>query len=327
MQQSPPGTHLRIAAAPSCLASSVRRSLLPLLAIPFRGSAAAPSRPRRSRPPRFRTPPAPSAPPPSAASSSTSTKPSSPTLASPSPTKPASRSAPPPPAATAHSSSPTFLPATTRSASPLPASRPSSPTSFPFTPKRNISSPTSPCRSRPNSTCRSLSPKISSPRSRSGRDQAAHPRRSSPTSTPAMSGTPAPLKARHKFQLAIRSAIDPMTFATTAAIAGEEQLRDKYSGYGDGIEGFGKRFGAAYGDVVIGRMIGGAILPSLFRQGPRATSTRAPAPFPPRLARHLLCGHLPRKQRPASSPTTPTSSATSPPGESPTSTGRTTIAA
>jgi hypothetical protein len=79
----------------------------------------------------------------------------------------------------------------------------------------------------------------------------------------------APLKAKHKFQLAIRSAIDPMTFVTTAAIAGEEQLRDKYPGYGDGAEGFGKRFGAAYGDVVIGRMIGGAILPSLFRQDPR----------------------------------------------------------
>jgi Carboxypeptidase regulatory-like domain len=79
----------------------------------------------------------------------------------------------------------------------------------------------------------------------------------------------APLKAKHKFQLAIRSAIDPMAFVTTAAIAGEEQYRGKYSGYGDGAEGFGKRYGAAYGDVVIGRMIGGAILPSLFRQDPR----------------------------------------------------------
>ena len=79
----------------------------------------------------------------------------------------------------------------------------------------------------------------------------------------------APLKARHKFHLATRSVIDPMTFVTTLAIAGEEQYRNKYPDYGDGAEGFAKRFGAAYGDVVIGRMIGGAILPSLFRQDPR----------------------------------------------------------
>jgi len=79
----------------------------------------------------------------------------------------------------------------------------------------------------------------------------------------------APLKAKHKFELAIRSTIDPVNFLTTAGIAGEEQMRGKYKGYGDGAEGYGKRYAAAYGDIVVGRMIGGAILPSLFRQDPR----------------------------------------------------------
>ncbi|WP_213804302.1 carboxypeptidase-like regulatory domain-containing protein [Granulicella sp. dw_53] len=79
----------------------------------------------------------------------------------------------------------------------------------------------------------------------------------------------APLSPRQKFKLAIRSTTDPIAFATTSIIAGEEQARGKYKGYGDGAEGFGKRYGAAYGDIFIGRIIGSAILPTLFRQDPR----------------------------------------------------------
>jgi hypothetical protein len=79
----------------------------------------------------------------------------------------------------------------------------------------------------------------------------------------------APLAPKQKFELAIRSNIDPVAFLTTAGIAGEEQIRGRFKGYGDGIEGFGRRYGAAYGDNVIGRMIGGAILPTIFHQDPR----------------------------------------------------------
>jgi hypothetical protein len=79
----------------------------------------------------------------------------------------------------------------------------------------------------------------------------------------------APLNARQKFHLAVRSAIDPIAFLSTGLIASEEQIRGKYSGYGDGAEGYGKRYGAAYGDIVVGRIIGSAILPSLLRQDPR----------------------------------------------------------
>jgi hypothetical protein len=79
----------------------------------------------------------------------------------------------------------------------------------------------------------------------------------------------APLAPKQKFELAIRSNIDPVAFLTTAGIAGAEQARGRFKGYGDGLEGFGKRYGAAYGDNVIGRMIGGAILPTIFHQDPR----------------------------------------------------------
>jgi hypothetical protein len=79
----------------------------------------------------------------------------------------------------------------------------------------------------------------------------------------------APLKPKQKFRLAIRSATDPVTFLTTGALAGIQQARDTYPDYGQGAEGYGKRYGADYGDIFIGRMLGAAVFPSIFRQDPR----------------------------------------------------------
>jgi Carboxypeptidase regulatory-like domain len=79
----------------------------------------------------------------------------------------------------------------------------------------------------------------------------------------------APLNARQKFDLAFHSITDPMEFVSTGLIAGAEQATDAFSGYGQGAEGYAKRYGAAYTDDVLGRMIGSAILPSLFHQDPR----------------------------------------------------------
>ena len=80
---------------------------------------------------------------------------------------------------------------------------------------------------------------------------------------------PAPLRSKHKFYLAFRSTTDPINFLSPAIVASIQQARGTYKGYGDGIEGFAKRYGADYGNVVIGRFIGAAILPSLFHQDPR----------------------------------------------------------
>ncbi|MFZ0321729.1 MAG: carboxypeptidase-like regulatory domain-containing protein [Candidatus Sulfotelmatobacter sp.] len=79
----------------------------------------------------------------------------------------------------------------------------------------------------------------------------------------------APLPPRLKFQLAWKSIINPYTFAITGAIAGIEQANDSFSGYGQGAQGYAKRYGAAYADLVTGTLIGGAILPSLLKQDPR----------------------------------------------------------
>jgi carboxypeptidase family protein len=79
----------------------------------------------------------------------------------------------------------------------------------------------------------------------------------------------APLNARQKFELAWKSTLDPVTFGITGAIAGIQQANNQFSGYGQGAQGYAKRYGASYADIVTNTFIGGAILPSLFKQDPR----------------------------------------------------------
>ena len=79
----------------------------------------------------------------------------------------------------------------------------------------------------------------------------------------------APLASKQKFQLAWRSTIDPVNFAITGAIAGVQQADNTFSGYGQGAQGYGKRYGASYADFVTGTFLGSAILPSLLKQDPR----------------------------------------------------------
>lgn len=80
---------------------------------------------------------------------------------------------------------------------------------------------------------------------------------------------PAPLTTRLKFVLALKSTMDPVSFLASGAFAGVEQATNSFSGYGQGAQGYGKRFGASVADNFDGTMIEGAILPSLWKQDPR----------------------------------------------------------
>ena len=79
----------------------------------------------------------------------------------------------------------------------------------------------------------------------------------------------APLSTKQKFKLAWKSSTDPMTFFGIGLIAGLEQATDAFSGYGQGAQGYAKRFGATYTDMITGTFIGSAILPSVLKQDPR----------------------------------------------------------
>jgi hypothetical protein len=78
-----------------------------------------------------------------------------------------------------------------------------------------------------------------------------------------------PLTAKQKFELAWKTIIDPVSFGIIAGVAGIEQADNAFSGYGQGAQGYAKRYGAAYADFVSGTFIGSAILPSLLKQDPR----------------------------------------------------------
>ncbi len=79
----------------------------------------------------------------------------------------------------------------------------------------------------------------------------------------------APLTAKQKFKLTLRATTDPVFLGTTAITAGIQQARNDYPEYGGGPAGYWKRYGAAYGDAVIGRFMGSVVFASVFHQDPR----------------------------------------------------------
>lgn len=78
-----------------------------------------------------------------------------------------------------------------------------------------------------------------------------------------------PLTSKQKFRLAAKTVVDPFTFVFVGGSAGVEQWQNHFRGYGQGAEGYAKRFGAGYADTVSGTFIGNAILPSILKQDPR----------------------------------------------------------
>lgn len=79
----------------------------------------------------------------------------------------------------------------------------------------------------------------------------------------------APLTAKQKFKLAGRTLVDPFTLVFVGGAAGVEQAQNHFAEYGQGAQGYAKRFGAGYADTVSDTLIGAAILPSLLKQDPR----------------------------------------------------------
>ena len=80
---------------------------------------------------------------------------------------------------------------------------------------------------------------------------------------------PVALTSKQKFELAWRTTIDPVTFAIVGGIAGVQQADNDFNGYGQGAQGYAKRFGSTYANLAAGTFIGSAILPSLLKQDPR----------------------------------------------------------
>jgi Carboxypeptidase regulatory-like domain len=80
---------------------------------------------------------------------------------------------------------------------------------------------------------------------------------------------PAPLAPKQKFELAWKSATDPVTLAGVGLLAGIDQSQDRWHDYGQGTQGYAKYSGATYANVFSATFIGGAVMPSILKQDPR----------------------------------------------------------
>jgi hypothetical protein len=78
-----------------------------------------------------------------------------------------------------------------------------------------------------------------------------------------------PLSTREKFKLASQDAFDRGTVALAALFGGYDQLTNSNRSFGQGAAGFGKYFGASYGNWMIGDYMTEGIFPTLLHQDPR----------------------------------------------------------
>jgi len=82
-------------------------------------------------------------------------------------------------------------------------------------------------------------------------------------------GNVPPLTTAQKFKTVARSSFDYVEFLWYGALAGISQAKDSEAGYGQGAEGYAKRYGSAFADGTIENFSTKAIFPSLLHQDPR----------------------------------------------------------
>jgi hypothetical protein len=78
-----------------------------------------------------------------------------------------------------------------------------------------------------------------------------------------------PLTAGQKFKVVARGSFDPIQIVWYGALSGISQAENSEPGFGQGAEGYGKRYGAYAADGTIENFFVGAILPSVLHQDPR----------------------------------------------------------
>jgi len=83
-----------------------------------------------------------------------------------------------------------------------------------------------------------------------------------------------PLSGRQKFNLFLKSTYAPYTFFSAAFGATLAQAEGQWYGYGGGLPGWGKRFGASLADTESRRFIQGFVLSTALHQDPRYFRSR-----------------------------------------------------
>lgn len=86
---------------------------------------------------------------------------------------------------------------------------------------------------------------------------------------PELATSDRPLTATQKFELAVDQSIAPSSFLAAAAAAGIAQADNSWPGYGQGAEGYGKRFGAVMALNASDDMFGTFFLSAIAHHDPR----------------------------------------------------------
>jgi hypothetical protein len=78
-----------------------------------------------------------------------------------------------------------------------------------------------------------------------------------------------PLTSGEKFHLFVKAAFDPVIFAVVGLQAGISQAEDEFPGYGQGAQGYAKRYGASFADQVSSGFFANYFYSSLLKEDPR----------------------------------------------------------
>jgi len=78
-----------------------------------------------------------------------------------------------------------------------------------------------------------------------------------------------PISAKRKLWIGFKDSFDYPVYFTSAVFAGFNQLSDTSPQFGQGVEGFAKRYAASYADQTLGNMMTESFYPIMFKQDPR----------------------------------------------------------
>jgi hypothetical protein len=81
--------------------------------------------------------------------------------------------------------------------------------------------------------------------------------------------TTKPVSWKEKFSMAAKGSFDPYEFTIVGIVAGIRQATNSSPGFGQGFEGYAKRYGAAFADQVDGNIMVGGVYPTILKIDPR----------------------------------------------------------
>jgi hypothetical protein len=78
-----------------------------------------------------------------------------------------------------------------------------------------------------------------------------------------------PISWKEKFAISAKGSFDPYEFTVVGIVAGIRQAENSSPAFGQGAEGYAKRYGAAFADQVDGNIMVGGVYPTILKVDPR----------------------------------------------------------